>query len=47
MGQRSNAPAYFAKDTAGIQTAAELAEKLFSIFAFLLNLSQSILCGLL
>ena len=47
MGQRSNAPAYFAKDTAGIQTATELAEKLFSIFAFLLNLSQSVLCGLL
>ena len=29
MGQRSNAPAYFAKAAAGIQTAAALAEKYF------------------
>ena len=47
MGQRSNAPAYFAKAAAGVQTAAVLAEKLFSIFVFLLNLSQSVLYGLL
>lgn len=35
MGQGSNVPAYFAKAAAGIQTAAVLAEKSFSIFVLL------------